>query len=142
MCVFLLEWINKSVVEILHFVVPPLDGSFPASRKMSEFVQILSDLETFDSSTVRTIVIRDALIRPSLSTDLQFIVPNLQLMQSEFQAWNSVRISMFLICVIHVKMMELLYFYWLSHNKIHNSKVLIHIKVFILVILHRNKELH
>ncbi len=85
MCISLLEWINKSVVEILYFVVPPLNGPFPASREMSEFVQILSDLETFDSPAVRTIVIRDTLIRPSLSTDLQFIVPNLQLMQSQFQ---------------------------------------------------------
>ncbi len=85
MCISLLERINKSVVEILHFVVPPLNGSFPASRKMSEFVQILSDLETFDCPAVRTIVIGDALIRPSLSTDLQFIVPNLELIQSHSQ---------------------------------------------------------
>ena len=74
----LLKRIDKSVVEILHFVVPSLNGSFPATGEMSEFVQILSDLETLDGSTIRTVVIRDALIRPSLSTDLQFIVPNLE----------------------------------------------------------------
>ena len=73
------EGIDESVVEIHDLVVPALDGSLPTSGEMSEFVQILSDFETFDSSTFRTIVIRDASIRPSLSAELKLLVPDLHL---------------------------------------------------------------
>jgi hypothetical protein len=75
--IYILKWKYEGRIEIHNFFIPSLDGSLPTSGKVSKPIEILPNLKSVNGPTIGTVVITDALIRPSLSPQLELLVPNL-----------------------------------------------------------------